>query len=65
MKRAFKWNKKHFSSFLKGFNWKTIFFGRWEFDFKYTCNLVLENIACQMQPNQNVPEPCYLDYESN
>ena len=29
-KRAFKMKKKHFSSFLKGFQ----FFGRWEPDFK-------------------------------
>ena len=39
MKRAFKINKYHFLSFLKGFHWSkwNNFFERWESDFKSGC----------------------------
>ena len=35
-KELFRWNKKHFSSFLKGFQWskwRKFFFKRWKSDF--------------------------------
>ena len=36
-KKALRWNKKHFSPFLKGFHWtqQNYFFEGWESDFKH------------------------------
>ena len=49
MKRALRWNKKHFSSYLKGTFTeasKTIFFEKWGSNFKlffYLVNIFLNN----------------------